>query len=174
MTRRTQSSANSMKLSRRVDPQRLRRTLSGMRHKGCILLVDDDRHDLEAIRIKLGIVLGPGIDVVAARSLRTAIDTYDVHGGRFDILLLNHLLKPQGTGLELLAALSEHPKPPAGAKSVLYSSRMDPSLAQSAAKAGFHAAVSTDEFDSMSAMAELLWRLVKPDIDWSASWRGLP
>lgn len=144
-----------------------------MRHRGRVLLVDDDRQDLEAIRIKLGIVLGPGIEIVTARSLRGAIDAYESNAGRFDVLLINHLLMPQGTGLELLSALQEHPKPPA-AKVVLYSSRMDPALADAAREAGFNEAVSTEELDSMTAMAELLWRLVKPDVDWSASWRGLP
>ena len=173
MTRQTSSSNGSTGTRRRVDPQRLRRTVGRLPCQGRILLVDDDRHDLDAIRLKLGIVLGPGVEVLGARTVRKALDIFATHKGQFDLLLLNYMLKPQGTGIELLGALQDYPRPYAS-KAVLYSGRMDAALARTAAEAGFNAAVATDELDSMSAMSELLWRLVKPDIDWSASWRGLP
>ena len=151
----------------------MRRVLSRLPSHGRTLLVDDNRFDLEIIRLKLGMVLGPGVEVLTARSLNAAVDHFNRQQGRFDLLILNHRLAPDQTGIDLIAAIHKCPRPHP-AKAVLYSSKIDPKLAQDAAKAGFDAAVPADELDSMSAMSELIWRLVKPDIDWSASWRGLP
>ena len=171
---RSKSTGNGTgRAGRRVDTQRLRRTVEAMSCGGRILLVDDERLDLDTIKLKLGIVLGPRIEVHTAGTVSTAIDQCLRHGGRFDIYLLNHHLRPSDTGLDLFELLSRCPQPNP-VKSVLYSSRMNPSLAREAERRGFDMAVSTEELDSMTAMAELLWRLVKPNIDWSASWRGLP
>ena len=158
---------------RKVDAQRMRRVLSRLPAHGRTLLVDDNRFDLEIIRLKLGMVLGPGVEILTARSVAAAVDHFNRQHGRLDLLILNYRLAPDQTGLDLLGALQRcpHPHP---AKTVLYSAKMEAKLAQDAAKAGFHAAVPADELDSMAAMTELVWRLVKPDIDWSASWRGLP
>ena len=173
MARSTASGRIPSGARRRVDPQRLRRAVERLPSRGRTLLVDDNRFDIETIRLKLGMVLGPGVEIVTARTVATALDKFAAHEGRFDLLLLNYLLKPGSTGIELIGALQRGPQPHPS-KAVLYSSKLDAALAQTAAKAGFTAAVKTDDLDSMTSMSELLWRLVKPNIDWSASWRGLP
>ena len=157
----------------RVDHARFRRAVRELPNGGRTLVLDNDRQDLVAIAQKLKIVLGPEAEVLAAQDAAKAVDRLVEQPARFDLVLLNHGLGRGMTGLDLLAVI-RNTLPEARFRLVLYSSAMDAELAAKAAKAGFDLAVHADELDSMVSISRHLWSILKPNIDWSASWRGLP
>ena len=98
-----------------------------------MLVVDDNQSELQTLRIKLAMVAGPGIEIVTAGDVVSAVDRYNAHTGRFDVMWLNYRIGMDATGIQLKGVFdllaSPHP-----AKAVLYSGRMHARRAQEAAK----------------------------------------
>ena len=115
-----------------------------------LLLVEDQPTDLARLVALLGRLGGDDLEVSSARTASAALDICRSHGGRFDIVLLNHLLGPaEDTGLELLGLL-QRAGLPTSAKAVLYSANMPVELVRLARAAGFDETLEGDAIDAIT------------------------
>ena len=159
---------------RRADPQRLQLRVRAQRFEGRTLLVEPTPEDAKALRFHLANALGPKVLIVSAPTAAAAVVEFGRHRGGFDLMLINQTLGKAETGIKLLRYLRPRIAYPAEVKAILYADEIAPPLAREALAVGFHHVFHADELGSSTGMIDRLWHVLKPDIDWTSTWRGLP